>query len=222
MSSGIDPGRNGELQSNPEDNTSFEGNDAVWFYLVRHGETDYNKSNRLQGHIDTRLNENGKLQALRLASSLNPLRIGAIYSSDLRRAYETAEIISGEISVPIAGKSQDLREATFGELEGKTYSEISEMMGVPVEAFMTAGLDTIADVESRHSVASRSLAFLEHIAGQNYGKKLLVVTHGGVMRSISSKLLEKDLSYLYFANGEVLEVGYNGGKWLVRLPESKE
>lgn len=195
---------------------------SVKFYVARHGETDFNKMNMLQGHIDTRLNETGKIQALKLAGALHKFGIGAIYTSDLNRAYETATIISKEISVPITGKSADLRETSFGQFEGKTYSEIADLMGVSIDTLMKEGLDKVIHVESSSKIANRSISFLENIARERIGESILVITHGGVMRSIASKILDISLNYLYFSNGDFLELSYGRNGWKASITRDNQ
>ncbi len=195
---------------------------SIKFYVARHGETDFNKRNILQGQIDTRLNETGKSQALKLAAVLHKYDIDAIYTSDLNRAYETAEIISREISVPITGKSTDLREASFGQFEGKTYSEIAALKGVSVETLMNDGLDKVIHVESCSNIAHRSIGFLESVARERIGGSILVITHGGVMRSMASKILDVSLNYLYFSNGDLLEMSYGRKGWKVSITQDNE
>lgn len=85
--------------------------------IVRHATTDWNLKGRLQGHIDTELNEFGRRQALVLAGELLSLGISKIISSDLKRARQTAEIINQRLNVPLI-LDRRLRECSFGSLEG--------------------------------------------------------------------------------------------------------
>jgi broad specificity phosphatase PhoE len=90
--------------------------------LVRHGETDWNAERRWQGHADVPLNERGRDQAERLAEELENARVDAVYSSDLSRARETAEIVGARLGVPVV-LDPALREIDVGSREGLTWPE---------------------------------------------------------------------------------------------------
>jgi len=141
--------------------------------LVRHGETDWNAERRWQGHADVPLNDRGRAQAHALAEELADERIDAIYTSDLSRARETAEIVAARIGVPVAVDA-DLREIDVGPLEGLTTEEAKEFagwQGEPTEAH-----------------ANRILAALRRVAALHEGGRVLVVTHGGSMRRVHEHL----------------------------------
>ena len=93
------------------------------WYLVRHGETDWNLTERIQGQVDVPLNATGRRQVSHLAKRLTDLPLDAIYSSDLARTHETARIIAADRDIAIA-TDPDLREFSFGEWEGLTAEEI--------------------------------------------------------------------------------------------------
>ncbi len=96
------------------------------FYIFRHGETDYNKEKRWQGSgIDAELNENGKKQAEKLIESLVGKDVQIIYSSGLRRAIKTAEIVAAELGVEIRIIT-DLHEGNLGQTEGMLKTEVAE------------------------------------------------------------------------------------------------
>ena len=89
--------------------------------LARHGETDWNRDHRWQGHSDPPLNETGRRQAAALAAQLTDL--DAIYSSDTERAHETAGIVAERLDLPVT-TDERLREVSFGDWEGLTRAEI--------------------------------------------------------------------------------------------------
>jgi len=95
--------------------------------LVRHGETDWNKAQRLQGHLDIDLNEQGKIQAQLLGKALANEKIDIAYSSDLSRALKTANTITAHHDIPTFIDIQ-LRERCYGEIQGLTYQEIEEKL----------------------------------------------------------------------------------------------
>ena len=92
--------------------------------LARHGETDWNRDGIWQGHGDPPLNELGRRQAAELAERMADVEIEALYSSDLRRAYETAEIVGRAKGVEITA-DPDLREMDVGSWSGLTTEEIA-------------------------------------------------------------------------------------------------
>jgi broad specificity phosphatase PhoE len=96
-------------------------------YLARHGETDWNREGRIQGHTDMPLNRTGEEQARRLAEAISGLEIGAIVSSPLKRAARTAEILGEKFGLP-ASFNDGLIEACFGECEGMNNKEISDKL----------------------------------------------------------------------------------------------
>ena len=141
--------------------------------LVRHGETDWNAERRWQGHADVPLNERGRAQARALAEQLGSEHIDAVYTSDLGRARETAEIVGACLGIPIVVEP-DLREIDVGPLEGLTAEEAQAFAGwhgEPVEA---------------HS--RRILQALARIAEAHPSGRVLTVTHGGSMRRVHEHL----------------------------------
>ena len=94
---------------------------------IRHGETAWNVDTRIQGHLDIPLNATGRWQAERLAQALRDEPITAIYTSDLTRAWETAQYIGELQGLPVI-KEAGLRERDFGDFEGKTFAEIEVLL----------------------------------------------------------------------------------------------
>jgi len=97
-------------------------------HLVRHGETEWNRDGRIQGWADTPLSERGHEQARELAATLGERSIGAIYSSDLRRAYETAEPLAQRLGLHVR-TTPALRERNFGDNEGRVSHEVAAELG---------------------------------------------------------------------------------------------
>ncbi|MCR4400303.1 MAG: histidine phosphatase family protein, partial [Syntrophomonadaceae bacterium] len=102
-------------------------------YLVRHGETHWNRERRYQGWTDIGLNERGWLQAAALARRLRPLRLAAVYASGLRRAVETARAIAEPRRLQVQTMAC-FREMRFGDWEGLTAEEIQERFGAATYA----------------------------------------------------------------------------------------
>ena len=141
--------------------------------LARHGETDWNRESRFQGHADPPLNELGRRQATELAEALAGEELAAAYTSPLRRARETAEVIATRHSLP-AVPVEGLREVDVGSWSGLTRAEISER-------FPDAEHH---DGETREEHLVRVLAAVEHIAHSHPGQRVLIVSHGGSLRAL--------------------------------------
>ena len=145
--------------------------------LVRHGETDWNRDGIWQGHGDPPLNDLGRRQAAELAERLADVEIDALYSSDLRRAYETAEIVGAAKGLEITAEP-DLREMDVGSWSGLTREEIATRF---------PGMER-HDGEAREAFDARAVGVLHRIAGAHEGQQVLVVTHGGVVRALERHL----------------------------------
>jgi broad specificity phosphatase PhoE len=149
--------------------------------LVRHGETDWNAQHRWQGHSDTALNDAGREQAHRLAAELE--RVDALYSSDLARARETAEIVAGTIGLEVRFDRR-LRERGFGAWEGLTTEEI-ESSFPDEQRRWRAGIGAGAsDAEPFESFAARVGSFVDDVGLRHVDEEVLVVAHGGTIRVV--------------------------------------
>lgn len=158
--------------------TSVEPQRPAEFWLVRHGQTDWNIQRRYQGHTDIPLNSRGREQARELAAELNGSQIAAVYSSDLSRALETAAILTQHNGVAII-PDRRLREISMGEWEGRTLFEVNQELpdGAAGLAYIEAH-SRAPGGESLAEVAERVRAFAEEIAPRHAGQIVLVVMHG--------------------------------------------
>jgi glucosyl-3-phosphoglycerate phosphatase len=150
--------------------------------LVRHGETDWNREGRWQGRSDTRLNDLGREQARALADTLDGT-VDALYSSDLARAHETAEILAAKLGLEIQ-LDERLRERGFGSWEGLTSPEIEERHPDSHRLWRAGEGPGAHDAEHFDTFAARIAAFLEDVLERHPGEEVLVVTHGGSIRVI--------------------------------------
>lgn len=141
--------------------------------FVRHGQTDWNAERRWQGHADVPLNDRGREQAHALAEQLAGESIDAIYSSDLSRARDTADIVGALLVVPVVVDA-DLREIDVGAVEGLTWEESQAFDGW--------------QGEPKDAHAERVLGAVRRIAEQHPQERVLVVTHGGSMRRVHEHL----------------------------------
>ncbi len=149
--------------------------------LVRHGETDWNAQHRWQGHSDMPLNGVGRKQAGLLASELE--RVDAVYSSDLARARETAEILAQRIGLEVHLDPR-LRERGFGAWEGLTTQEIESSFPDEQKRWR-AGIGAGApDAEPFGAFAARVRSFVEEVGRQHVDEEVLVVAHGGTIRVV--------------------------------------
>jgi 2,3-bisphosphoglycerate-dependent phosphoglycerate mutase len=149
--------------------------------LVRHGETDWNRDQRFQGHADPPLNERGREQARTIAEELARERLDAVYASDLARARETAEIVAARLGVPVTVEPA-LREIDVGEWQGLTWAEIDERDPQARRRWDEQGHGWERG-ESYEQLTERVVAALRRIAADHPGERVLVVGHGGTTRA---------------------------------------
>lgn len=155
--------------------------------LVRHGQSEMNSMNILQGQEgDTPLTGLGREQARKIAGQLKRRRFDAIVTSDLKRAMETAEIISRELHLPIAEYSPLLRERKFGDWVGGDLDEVmaKHPLIVPSGEFGIHHESPPAG-ESLSQFVRRAREAQEHLLNTYPGKKLLIVTHGGMIQALA-------------------------------------
>ena len=154
---------------------------ATRILLARHGETAWNRIGRWQGHADPPLNEAGRRQAELLAEDLLGDGIAAVYSSDLRRASETARVVGARIGLPVV-EDAALREIDVGSWSGLTRAEVRERFPDGFARWLDGEIGH--DGETREQLTERVVAAVERIAGAHGGQTVLVVTHGGAIRAL--------------------------------------
>jgi broad specificity phosphatase PhoE len=145
------------------------------FYFVRHGETDWNLAGRIQGATDIPLNNTGRAQARSTGEKMQGRKWDAIVTSPLSRARETAEIISALLGLGEPRAVEGVVERNYGEAEG--------MSGAEVEASYPGKMH-VPGRESREEVQHRVLEAIHQLAADYRGKNVIVVCHGGVIRSV--------------------------------------
>jgi broad specificity phosphatase PhoE len=149
--------------------------------LARHGETDWNRESRFQGHADPPLNGSGRQQAAELANALASEEFAAVYSSPLRRALETAQAVAdrrGLTAVPIDG----LREVDVGSWEALTRDEVEQRFPEQFRRWLDYGRGW-DDGETYEEMGDRVLAALDELAARHEGGRIVAVTHGGPIRA---------------------------------------
>ena len=148
---------------------------------IRHGETTWNVDGRIQGQLDVPLNDTGRWQVHRLALAVSDEGIDAVYSSDLLRAYETAQAVSRGCGRPVV-TDIGLRERGFGVFEGLSYAEINERWPEQAERWRRRDPDFGAEGgETLRAFSERSVATVSRLAALHPGQTIAVVSHGGVM-----------------------------------------
>ena len=152
--------------------------------LVRHGETDWNRDGRWQGHADAPLNDRGRAQARTLADELAGENVAAVYSSDLSRARETAAIIAQPLERDVFVDAR-LREVHVGRWSGLTLPEIEGRYPDEVARWRAGAPDhAFGDGETYAAMGERVVAAVEEIAARHAGEQVVVVLHGGPIRSV--------------------------------------
>ncbi|MBL7716104.1 MAG: histidine phosphatase family protein [Bdellovibrionales bacterium] len=170
----------------------------VRLIFFRHGQTDWNASGRIQGHLDVPLNDVGRAQAGRLLEPLRRWGVDSFLSSDLSRASETAEIAAAETGIPVA-KDPGLREIFLGKLQGLTRDEIAAAYGDEFSTRLRHEPLTDEDIvalgsESTEQVMARVFGALQRFLAANPGALTVgVCTHGGVIRRVIQSTLPKNV-----------------------------
>jgi broad specificity phosphatase PhoE len=181
--------REGEAESVGVGYLTPPADDDLRLYVIRHGATVWNKSGRLQGHLDIELSDDGREQAKRLAAALSGVTFEAAYSSDLRRCTETAELTLAGRDTPLT-ITEALREEDYGEWAGKSYAEIAKQWP---EQCAERERDRVGSRpqggESLGEMQARVVAKMDDIAAAHPRGNVLVVTHGGPAFVFFSKVM---------------------------------
>ena len=173
--------------------------EAVVWHLVRHGETDWNRSRRIQGQVDVALNQNGKEQVARLGERLSATEFSAIYASELSRTMESARLIRGTRDLAIEPVAE-LREFSYGEWEGLTFEEAEgrdpegfaeRMAGRNVDFAAPGGENMLQLIDRVRRFHDRGLS--EHGPGDH----VLVVAHSGSLLALLNCLLRLPAQHVW-------------------------
>lgn len=161
-------------------------------YLARHGQSDWNAAGRWQGHADRPLTALGLRQAADLAEALAAVTLDAVYSSDLRRARETAEAVAEPRGLAVV-VLPELREVDVGSWSGLTRAEAKERFPREFRRWADGGHGW-EDGETYERMAERVVEAVLSIAAGHDGGTLLVVAHGGPIRALHAVALGIDVS----------------------------
>jgi broad specificity phosphatase PhoE len=165
---------------------------ATTILLARHGESDWNHAGRWQGLADRPLTELGREQAAALADRLRDTELDAVYSSDLLRARETAEIVATEHGLAVT-TVPELREVDVGSWSGLTRGEAQTRFPDGYERWLAGG-EGWNDGETYEQLGQRVVAALLRLAAAHEGGRILVVAHGGTIRAVHAAALGIDVS----------------------------
>jgi len=177
--------------------------------LVRHGETDWNTLGKLQGGEDTELNASGRKQATEAARYFETESWDAVVSSPLKRAVKTAQIIADRISIPSIHLVDELVERSYGDAEGL----------LPEERLIRFADGIVPGQEDFEHLRERAMAALNKIASDYQGKKVIVVSHGGILYTILFSLLGSEFKNLklLLKNGSINKLILENNTWSVEF-----
>jgi broad specificity phosphatase PhoE len=159
--------------------------------LARHGETDWNRERRWQGHADRPLTPRGVEQARALAARVAGTELDAVYSSDLRRARDTAAAVATNVGLPLE-PTPELREVDVGSWSGLTRAEAAARFPAAFARWERGEIGW-TDGETYEAMSKRILDAIHRIAGRHPVGRVLVVTHAGPIRAIHAAALGLDV-----------------------------
>ena len=150
--------------------------------IIRHGETDWNRAARMQGHADQPLNDLGRAQAEQVASAMASYPLDAIYSSDLSRALDTALAIAAQHANLTVRTSALWRERDYGQFQGMTLPEVAAINPHAAQQWRSRVADFAPDGgENLLQFQARIATQLQALAQQHSGQQIAIVCHGGVL-----------------------------------------
>lgn len=169
-------------------------------YIVRHGETEWNKYKLLQGSTDIPLSDNGRLLARLSGEALANTPFDRIYSSPLSRAYETACLFRGKQKVEIITDDR-LRELCFGDFEGQNMSQLLANQDYTFRYFFKQPhlYEAPANGESLEHLCQRAASFMEEIILplESSCNRVMIVAHGAMNKALMTYVKKHDLSQFW-------------------------
>lgn len=171
--------------------------DTTYLILVRHTVTDWNNEYRFQGHADTPLNDEGRAAIPLVVKAVRFWDPSAIYSSDLLRARVMAETLGQELGLSV-NFSEDLRECSYGDWEGKTLQEVKRERAGELERWRgnEAGYAR-GGGESLEEMQARSWSGMVSIADAHPGEAVAVFTHSGPIRGAVCRIFDLGIAQRY-------------------------
>ncbi len=196
-------------------------------YIVRHGQTMWNKEKRLQGSVDIELNENGKELAIITGQNLADTHIDIIYSSPLKRAHETAKLIRNNRDIEII-VDDHLRELNFGSMEGESYEKLYEEKTHGFKYFFTEPhlYYPPEDGETLEHLVERASEFMKNIIEPlaDTCQRVMIVAHGAMNKALMTHVKKHSLEHFWSGglqkNCNVIILDYTKGHYTI-IDETK-
>lgn len=219
---GEKPGRGGFINGN--NSMEEERNIRTTLYLVRHGETEANRSLCIQGHSNSNLSILGESQARERMEKMRDIHLDYAYSSDLVRAKRTAEILVSNRNISL-DVTPALRERCFGLYEGRPIRDFFDEHSGHMEVFEHASdedrwqFQLLGEVETNAHVRDRALAFLQEKATSHAGETILCVSHAGAMRIILLYLgwgTHEEMPWGSIENCAMVRLEFDGSNFVVK------
>lgn len=172
--------------------------------LIRHGKTDWNKQQRIQGRSNIPLNKEGIEQVEEACAAVRETRWDALYTSPLERAKQTAQLLQASSSVPLYVEDAFI-EKSFGDVEGEPYTKV----------FSTYPDGVYPNAETDENVIARVLRQFEVIQKEHPNERVLVVTHGAVIHALLAHfaVIPAGLEYIILHHLCMNTFSYDNGKW---------
>ena len=165
--------------------------------IIRHGETEWNKTGRFQGHSDVPLSAEGRTQAETLGKNLIVDHVDAIYASDLTRAMETAAPLAARFGLPVISDPQ-LRELNFGAWEGRNFNDVNAENPNAMKNFYTDPEQAdIPESEPFPEFPRRVAGRVREIVAHERGKRVVIVSHGASIRILLADLLSMPIRSIW-------------------------
>ena len=198
-------------------------NSLTTIVMVRHGETEWNQTGRVQGQTESDLTKLGQKQAEGAGKRLASMgTYDALYSSDMRRTKHTAEAITRHIGLE-AQIIPELREMDFGALEGLLWDEVSQRVPEAQDKLWGDSTDpswVVPGGESRDQMHQRTRSAVEKLARKHPGQKIIIVSHGGVIGFFLRSILDIPFDVrpsFSTRNGSINVFTYNGHRFKLKL-----
>ena len=165
--------------------------------IIRHGETEWNKTGCFQGHSDVPLSAEGRAQAAMLGENLAVDHVDMIYASDLTRAMETAAPLAQRFGLEVISDPQ-LRELNFGAWEGRNFNDVNAENPNAMKNFYTDPEQAdIPESEPFPEFQRRIAGRVREIVAQERGKRIVIVSHGASIRILLADLLSMPIRSIW-------------------------
>lgn len=184
------------------------------FFLMRHGETETNRNHIWQGSQDIPLNDNGRRQALEAALLVREIDPEFVITSNLSRAIETGDLAATYSKKAKFVVDPNLRERGCGAVEGLTTTEIQEKFNIHMEMTSTQ-LDNIPGAEPYNAFIDRIMTAMQKIYTEYSGRRVLVVSHGGVLRALYDENIGNLPGGMVFRNCAILSLHMENNRWSI-------